>query len=242
VGRPVMAQAPHMGGLRILLIVRLTGAFACAAVARPLKANTAQAALDEAFDPDRIFKGEIRPNSDDEVILTALVGIPDGRIPSIPDYSLAIAYRCIDDKASHTTHCCFTARMLRAGVRPEDRQWAGQARFAKDAGEMRSMLDTTGPQWLEADVDACPNGIHAMDTIRIASWNPDTHYALLPMKDRQVILDPSMTRVSMKGTYVTSTYYGWAGANGVPVAVRKLTETLEPCWKPATAPRPWRRR
>jgi hypothetical protein len=236
-----MPQTLPMVGLRLLLIVVLSGAFTCVAVARPLGANTGQAVLDEAFDPDRIFKGEIEPNGDSEVILTALVGLPEGRIPSVPDYSLAIAYRCVDDEAPHKFHCRFIARMLRAGVGPEDRQWARQARFAKDAGEMRRILDKTGPQWLEADVDACPNGIGAMDSIRIASWNPDIHYALLPMKDRQVILDPSMTRVTMKGSYVTSTYYGWAGANGVPVAVRKLVETLEPCWKPATAARPWHR-
>jgi hypothetical protein len=137
--------------------------------------------------------------------------------------------------------------MLRTGTTTEDRfgrslELVAQARTAASASEMRSTLDKGALAWLEADVDACPKGIFTMDSVRVADWRPDIHYALQAVEDREIIMHPASIRVRMSGSYTTSTYEGWVLAAGVPAAVRRLTETLEPCWKPALSPRPWNRR
>ena len=80
-----------------------------------------------------------------------------------------------------------------------------------------------------------------MDSVRVADWRPDIHYALQPMEEREIILHPAAIRVSMHGSYSTAPYEGWVLAAGVPAAVTHLLETLEPCWRPADSPKPWRR-
>ncbi len=220
-------------------MIGLISAAGCATVNPPAE-SAGLAALHAAFDPNRIFKGDLLDNADDQLILTAWGSARDDYAPA---YSLAIAYRCFPAEK----RCRYTARVLRTGVTVEDTsrlslQLFGQARTAESAWEVRRVLDKAEIQWLEADVNACPKGIFAMDSVRVADWNPDIHYALQEVKDREIILHPAAIRVRMTGTYATSTYEGWVGANGVPAAVRQLTETLEPCWKPATSPRPWNRR
>lgn len=202
------------------------------------------AVLREAFDPGRNFAGDLRPSSDDELVLSVRASSRDDYAP---DYSLAIAYRCTPTDTEGQWRCGYAARLLRVGPHNEDAGFGrslelfGGARRAASGSDMRARLDRAALQWLEADVDACPQGIFAMDSVRVADWRPDIHYALQPIEEREIILHPAAIRVSMRGTYSTATYEGWVLAAGVPEAVRHLLETLEPCWHPADSPRPWRR-
>ncbi len=231
-----------MVGVRIVSAVLLLAALGGGALARSPEQPGLEV-LSAAFDPERTFAGDMRESSDDEFILTVWAAARDNYAPS---YSLAIVYRCIPPAPSEEWTCGYFARMLRTGTATEDGFGTGlalygHAREAPSASDMRLSLDRAELEWLEADVAACPKGIFAMDSIRVADWNPDIHYMLQEREDRSLILHPAEIRVMMFGSYTRSTYQGWVLANGVPAAVRNLVETLEPCWKPATSPRPWRR-
>lgn len=229
-----------MAKLFLIVVVGLLSA--SAAVGAPRK-TAGQAVLDAAFDPARNFKGDL-VGGDDELVLTAWASARDDYAPA---YALAIAYRCLATAKAGEYQCGYTARVLRASADDEgefERSLAlvTRARATADATEMRRALEEAKLQWLEADVEACPNGIHAMDSVRVADWRPDIHYALQDVEDREIIMHPAAIRVTMFGSYTTSTYEGWRLADGVPGAVQHLMETLEPCWKPATSRRPWNRR
>lgn len=199
--------------------------------------------LSDAFDPRKSFAGDLVPNSDDELVLAVWAS---AREDYAPDYSLAIAYRCVAFETAGERRCGYTARMLRTAATDDERfekslDIAAQSRSVSSAEDMRERLDSASIQWLETEVDACPNGVFAMDSVRVADWRPDMHYALKPVEERQIIMHPAAIRVTMHGTYTTSTYEGWVLAAGVPAAVSHLLQTLEPCWRPALSPRPWRR-
>jgi hypothetical protein len=221
-----------MTKLRLLAVASLLAASASAAVAGP---PPGYPVLMAAFDPDQNFKGDIRPSSDDEMVLTAWASARDDYAPA---YSLAIAYRCLPTENPSQWRCSFVARALRTNA---SLKLAAQARTAESGVEMRHRLDEAKLEWLEADVNACPKGIFAMDSVRVADWRPDIHYALQEKNDRDILMHPAQIHVWMHGTYATSSYQGWVASPGVPAAVRQLMETLEPCWKPATSPRPWNR-
>jgi hypothetical protein len=200
--------------------------------------------FDTAFDPDRNFAGDLRPSSDDGLVLTI---VTSGRDDHAPALSLAIAYRCLPNGEGGQWQCRYVARALRVGPDDEeltDRSLALVAAVdgVDDPAAFESVLERANLQWLEADVGACEGGILAMDSIRVADWRPDMHYALQPVEERDVVLHPAMIRVRMTGTYVTSRYQGWVLDNGVPAAACNLLETLEPCWRPSRSPRPWQRR
>ena len=230
-----------------LLSIALLGTTGCSAIEEEYlpeaRDGPGQAVLDAAFDPDSAFAGDLRDSSDDELILAVWASARDDYAPA---YSLAIAYRCISSGAADEWSCGYFARMLRTGNTIDDGfdkslLLFAQAQEARSASEMKRHLDAAALQWLEADVAECADGIFAMDSIRVASWNPDIHYRLQEVEDRKLILHPAAIKVTMRGSYTTSTYKGWLLANGVPAAVQHLVDTLEPCWKPANSPRPWHR-
>lgn len=217
---------------------------ACATHGRPAGVQAGYRLFQTAFDPDRIFEGDLRPSSDDQLVLTVAASNRDDYAPA---YSLAIAFRCLPTGEADSWECRYVARTLRVGPPGEEqtgRSFALLSRVqnARNSDEMTSLLDNAGLEWLEADVNGCANGILAMDSIRVADWRPDIHYALQPVEDRTVILHPAMISVRMSGNYTTSRYRGWVLADGVPAAVRRLLETLEPCWRPLPSPPPWKRR
>jgi hypothetical protein len=227
-----------MSRVGLFAILALLGAAGGCSTVKP-----GQTVLDNAFDANRSFNGDLRSSSDDEMVLAVSASARDDYAPA---YSLAIAYRCLPNGPAGEWQCSYSARMLRTGPTVSDGfekslLLYAQAQESKNASEMKRHLDDGALEWLEADVASCPNGIFAMDSIRVANWRPDTHYALLDVGDREVILHPAAIRVTMHGVYTTTTYEGWLLAGGVPAAVQKLVETLEPCWKPATSPRPWNR-
>lgn len=231
-----------------LIGIALIGATGCAAIDEyysPIaRDGPGQAVLDAAFNPYNAFAGDLRESSDDEMILAVWASARDDYAPA---YSLAIAYRCIPPTEGEEWSCGYFARMLRTGDAVENSLEKGlslywQAQEAGNASDMKRHLDEAALDWLEADVAECDGGIFAMDSIRIADWNPDIHYKLQEVEDRELILHPAAIKVRMHGSYATSTYEGWILANGVPAAVQKLVKTLEPCWKSGKSPKPWNRR
>lgn len=234
-----------MATLRLVALVFLSSLAAPSLASERLPpAQSGPSPAMRAFDPDRIFAGDLRPGSDDALILTVFASARDDHAP---DYSLAIAYRCLPAETEGRDRCGYVARTLR--VAPGEDAYSQSLRLnlsrrARDpatADDLVRLLDEGSLQWLEADVNACEQGIFAMDSVRVADWNPDVHPALQAVEDREIILHPALIRVRMTGAYTTSRYEGWVLANGVPAAVGQLVRTLEPCWRPATSPRPWER-
>jgi hypothetical protein len=196
-----------------------------------------------AFNPERNFAGDIRPSSDDELVLTAAASNRDDYAPS---YSLAIAYLCFPAGDDYRCEGRFMARLLRVGPPGEeqiDRSFALLARVgqAQSAEGRVTALEESNLDWLEADLGSCDGAIRAMDSVRVADWRPDIHFRLQAVEDRRMILHPAMIRVRMSGSYITARYQGWVLGTGVPAAIRTLLETLEPCWRPSRSSRPWQR-
>ena len=202
--------------------------------------GAAQLLYEGVFDPERHFSGDLELSTDDQLVLTATASARDDYAPA---YSLAIAYDCY----GRPDGCRYIARTLRLGpFFSEDtleKSFAllERVREAETSADVRAALDATRLEWLEADLERCDGGIAAMDSVRVADWRPDVHFALVPVEEREVILHPAEIRVRMTGSYSTSRYTGWVLAPGVPAAIRKLLETLEPCWKPSRTRPPWRR-
>ena len=172
------------------------------------------------FDPEQNFAGEIIENSLDELIMTVTTSRRDDYLP---DYSLAIAYRVVpvsDDKLQGQ----YIGRMLR--VKKTDEPFG----FSYKPENL---------DWMEVNLWDCNGAIAAMDNVRKSDWQPDIHYSLLDVEDREIISHPAEMKVTMTGNYVTTTYKGWRLANGVPAAVREMVSVLEPCWKPSNSPTPW---
>lgn len=229
--------------MRIAVLAVLVAQTGCATTDGRRALETGEALFSGAFDPDRLFAEDLLAGTFDEVVLTVQASNRDDYAPA---YSLAIAYRCLPTGTAGQSQCGYTARTLRVGPRGDgqiERSFALLARAASARGdrEMERRLNEAGLEWLEADVLACPQGVFAMDSVRVADWNPDIHFALQPEADREIIMHPAMIRVTMAGSYTRTEYRGWVLANGVPAAVRQLLDTLEPCWTPATSPRPWER-
>lgn len=224
----------------------IPAAIALLAAASPASASprsayeAGQMLFGTAFDPERIFAGDLEPSSDDELLLTAAASVRDDYVPG---YSLAIAYECYHVPGG----CRYLARMLRVGPGNldalHDKGFAllQRVREAGSSARVRAALESSKLQWLEADLSRCKGAIAAMDAIRVADWRPDVHYALLPVEQREVILHPAMIRVRMSGSNSTARYQGWVLAPGVPAAVAGFLEVLEPCWFPSPSRPPWRR-
>ncbi len=171
------------------------------------------------FNPEKNFANDLKESSDDQLIMTVVTSKRDDYSP---DYSLAIAFRWMPSKNGQS-YGEYTARMLRV----------------KPTGELVSSYDIGNFEWVETGLSACEGAITAMDGVRISNWQPDIHFALLNIEDREVIMHPAMIRIEMAGDYTTTTYEGWRLAEGPPAAVRALVATLEPCWKPSKSIPPW---
>lgn len=232
-------------------LVLLSG-WAALLAASPAHAATSDFAIytfgrslfDSVFNPASLFGGDIRPSSADGLVLTA---VGSARDDYVPYYSVAVAYRCVPSGESDTRPCSMFARMLRLGSITDDNRMSRGLSLVRSLAstrtpeELNAALDAAELEWLEADVAACEGGIFALDSIRVADWHPDIHYTLQPIEDREIIMHPAMIRVTMSGSYTTSSYQGWVLAPGVPQAVRNFLQVMEPCWRPSDTPRPWRR-
>jgi len=139
------------------------------------------------FDPEQNFAGEIIENSLDELIMTVTTSRRDDYLP---DYSLAIAYRVVpvsDDKLQGQ----YIGRMLR--VKKTDEPFG----FSYKPENL---------DWMEVNLWDCNGAIAAMDNVRKSDWQPDIHYSLLDVEDREIISHPAEMKVTMTGNYVTISY------------------------------------
>jgi hypothetical protein len=217
-------------GLLLLAVLATSG---CAAADRsPPAVRAGRALFESAFNPDRNFAGDLRPSSEDQLMLTAVASSRDDHAP---DFSLAIAYRCLT-RANGNYECRYDARMLR--MRSPESPLMNELARAATRAERDAALDRANLDWVEADILDCDRALLALDVVGMADWSPDVHYGRQRL---EVIPHPAQIRVRMTGTYVTSHYQGWRLGAGVPTAVNRLLEVLAPCWRPSSSAPPWRR-
>ena len=216
-----------------LLLLPVLATSGCAAADRsPPTVRAGRALFENVFNPERNFAGDLRPSSEDQLMLTAVASSRDDHAP---DYSLAIAYRCLT-RANGNYECRYDARMLR--VPPPQAPLMDELARAGTRAERDAALDLADLDWVEADILDCDRALLALDIVGMTDWSPDVHYGRQRL---EVIPHPAQIWVRMTGTYATSHYQGWRHGAGVPTAVNRLLEVLAPCWRPSISAPPWRR-
>jgi hypothetical protein len=192
-----------------------------------------------AFDPDRNFWGDPVP------FLTVVYRGDDW---GVPVYSLSIA------EVSKR----FVVRAVRsAGLGNDERpRQAGYRLYSKiDAAnansdaKLKALFDAGAVEWLEADLDSCPNAVEAVDAVRNAEWHTYADIGWSKKFDEEgdqapIVMHADTITVRYRVYLQQVEYSGWlsGGDDHVTKAVLKLAEALQPCWKPATPKAPWHRK
>jgi hypothetical protein len=189
--------------------------------------------LAEAFQPDD-YPAELAGS---ELILNVAARAKDDILPA---YSFAVFYSCTNI-GSNQCRRDYLARLLR--IPPDEYRnslaLAGRLQGASGDAAARKIMDEAGLDWLQADLRACPDALDALEAVRTSTWGPKPHYGLV--EPDGILVHPAIVRIEMAGMDETTSYKGWVLADGPPAAVRQLLAILDPCWKPAPAPPPWRR-
>lgn len=164
-----------------------------------------------------------------------------------PYYAIAIRRNC-DHGTKEGCEVRFQARRVKVPVEPSERPRKSGSRFvhkvmqkAERSADLRPVLDQAGLMWEETDLKACPNAIKVLAEASGLEWVRKTTVAPVKGDEIRIALHADKITVAFNDYLQEATYYG-ALYEGTPAAwVDKLAQTLEPCWKPATAPPPWRK-
>lgn len=193
-----------------------------------------------AFDPGRFFPEQLQP-------AIAIRYLGDDR--AVPVYAIAIRKGCVDTDVDDTRLTCgqrLIARMVRAPFpgmpgRPRERGYRligtlAQAHPDSDDA-LRRGLDAAGLDWVEADVRQCPKAMAQLATL------PDLRFAAGIDFDRrlsEIILHADTIRFDLDDFHLRARYEGWPKPGTAGAWADAFARSLEGCWKPATAPPPWR--
>lgn len=193
-----------------------------------------------AFDPARFFAE--RP---DPAIAIRYVG--DDR--SVPVYAIAVRRGCIDsDRGEARLECGqrLIARMVRAPFpgtprRPRERGYRlirtlEQSRPDNDDA-LRRGLDGAGLEWMEADVRQCPKAMAQLATMGELRFATGIDFdRRLP----EIVLHADIIRFEVGDYLLRASYEGWLKPSTAGAWANAFADSLEGCWKPATAPVPWK--
>lgn len=212
---------------------------ATAPAQEPPRYDVAERTRALAFDPTRFFPERPRP-----AMAIRYVGDDAG-----PVYAIAVRQGCIDSDVGEDRPDCgqrLTARMIRAPFpgtprRPRERGQRlivtlQQADPASDDA-LRRGLDAAGLEWVEADVRQCPRAMAQMATIG------ELRFATGIGFDRrmpEIVLHADTIRFDLGDYLIGSRYEGWLKPGSAGAWANAFAASLEGCWKPATAPVPWR--
>ncbi len=198
-----------------------------------------------AFDPARYFPS--REGADRSMIKITYTGDDYGW----PVYAIAVAEGRVDQEDVQQGDCAsqLRARMVRAPApanltRPRQRgqylvgEIVGEG--AASSEEIRIALTKINPEWVEADLRACPG---AMDTLKRSSeavWVPEA--IAEPDSDAgyvEVIFHADIIEVELQQYARRASYRGWIAKDSPAAWAESLAAALEPCWRPARAAAPW---
>lgn len=193
-----------------------------------------------AFDPRRFFAGS--RGQFDKLTVTYT-----GDDRGWPVYSIAVREGCFSTPVRGQRCFARLARMVRAPappgtLRPRQRgSFLIQRLAERGAISISAALDGAGLEWMESDLDQCPAADAVLRSAGQIEWVARQTYAPRPGELPNIVLHADNVEVTFHSFARRATYSGYV-AEGSPAswAVR-FAEALEPCWRPATAPAPWRR-
>lgn len=193
-----------------------------------------------AFDPDRFFPEQrglamsVRYLGDDY---------------DYPVYAIAVREGCTDADKGEARRTCgerLIARMIRSpydGKPPRPRARGqrlfaaiGQSQPQSDDALIR-LLDSMGLEWLEADVRKCPTAMAHLATGRDLKFS--TAIDQLGKLDG-IVLHADTVSFEVGGHKMRSHFQGWLKPGSPGAWANDFATSLETCWKPSTAPVPWR--
>ncbi|WP_294327085.1 hypothetical protein [uncultured Sphingomonas sp.] len=193
-----------------------------------------------AFDAGRFFAATPEP----------MIAIrSDGDTFGLPLYALALRPGCNPaDSAASRADCSrrIVARMVRAilPAAATERHLRGQRLFTAlerarpdDDDALRRTLDSAGLEWVEADVRQCAPAMAHLATLQEVRFVPSLD---LDRPIFEMTSHADQIRVDVHHGLVRSRYEGWAKPGTAGAWASDFAKSLEGCWKPATAPVPWR--
>ena len=227
--------------LRLAPLAALLAA-ATAPAQEPPRYDVAERTRVLAFDPGRFFAE--RP-------IPAIAIRYTGDDTAMPVYTIAVRKGCVDadhDGSEASLNCGqrLVARMLRAPFpgtpdRPRLRGYRliGTLQQAKPSNDdaLRRGLDAAGLEWVEADVRHCPKAMAQLATMG------DLRFAAGIDFDRrltEIVLHADMIRFELGDYLLRASYHGWVKPGTAGAWADAFAASLEGCWKPATAPAPWK--
>ncbi|UYV15175.1 hypothetical protein [Porphyrobacter sp. ULC335] len=204
-----------------------------------------QTVLAEAFDPERFFDGRYV-----EAPILTIRYLGDDY--DFPVYAIALYKGCHDADAEGDRSCRdrLQARMIRAPYdgEPERPRWRGtrlledlHTRGVSSRKELLKALDDGAVEWLEADLATCPAALnHARSTDELRWFGEPLIQE--PSDEIAIIMHFDTIDVRFRPNYFTDFRYQGHVGDGLPSGwADAFAKSLESCWKPATATRPWRR-
>ncbi|HEV2745934.1 MAG TPA: hypothetical protein VGW34_01380 [Allosphingosinicella sp.] len=199
-----------------------------------------------AFNPNTFFK--------QETLLEPLISITyTGDDWGWPVYAIALHEGCVRPEPVGP-RCWYrrTARMMRVhGLASHERpRTAGRllidridAKAPRTDEEIKTVLDGSELDWLQADLNACPRAAALISKTKNMDWvGSEIHspvrggpitYAV-HADDTMIHLRSSIQQVSM--------FSGLPRGNNPAAWAKKFYQALQPCLKPASAPWPWRQK
>lgn len=229
-----------MRALGLAVLALLTAAIAQAQTGPQEDYDTLKRRVtDVAFDPDNFF------GKDGRYFRIATIRYR-GDDWAFPVYAIAISNGCVVERKSGC-EARRIARMVRGTMAspPERPRWRGSALIGRlrklgplDGSALADALDAN-VDWLEADLDSCPGSRAALSSAGDARWISPELLASKPSDDIALVLHADTIRVEFAG-YLRSAIYDSYIVAGTPTAwADAFARTIEPCWKPSGAPRPW---
>jgi hypothetical protein len=220
------------------LILGLVAPLAAQTVLPPYDYRERTRAL--AFDPVRFF-----PKLPEPAMSIRYLGDDYG----YPVYAIAVRRGCTDADQGEARRTCgerLTARMVRSpfkGKPPRPRA-RGQQLFATIAqarpqndDALLQALDNAGLVWLEADVRKCPAAMAHLATGQDLKFSPATDQTRQPT---EIVLHADKVSFEVSDYLMRSRYEGWLKPGSPAAWANDFAASLETCWKPSTAPVPWR--
>jgi hypothetical protein len=195
-----------------------------------------------AFDPDKFFVSKFNQTPAITIAYT-------GDDYAWPVYSIAVWFGCREDAKKRPCNSR-TARMVRAPasldeerLRHRGSRLIGNLKGGQATTDlaMREQLDGAGLDWLEADLASCSAASALIEQAGSLNWVPDVIREHASGKPITIFLHADMVRLVLRERLFESTYEGRIAENSPGAWAVRFARSLEPCWRPASAPPPWRR-
>lgn len=102
---------------------------------------------------------------------------------------------------------------------------------------LRRGLDDAGLEWVEADVRQCPKAVTQLATMGELRFATGIDF---DRRLSEIVLHADTIRFELGDYLLRASYEGWLKPGTAGAWADAFAESLEGCWKPTTAPVPWK--